>query len=401
MANALITPTIIAKLILASYKNNLALSRNAPRETSKEFAKVGNSVNVRKQVWFDVKSGATRQHQDVEEANTSITVDERWHSSFGFTTEDLTLTVEQFNERYAKNIGTRLANKTDEKMAELYKYLYMNVGDGSTPATFKEFGAPIKRLKQNGVPLMNTSIVLDPEAELEAADMLKGTQVGSLATQAVRGMTIGQLAGASIMADQNIIAHSESDDWGASVKVDGANQDVTYANASHNFGPTHQTLDIDGLTNATGTLKAGDKFTITGVNAVNPVNKNDLGFLQEFTVVEDIDYTSSSASPKIAPAIITSGPYQTVTAAPADNADISMKGDYTANIAGERGWAQLATVPLELPDSATFKARESHDGLSVRVIKDYDIDNDEEVIRYDILFGVKATNPGFACVLRG
>ena len=61
----------------------------------------------------------------------------------------------------------------------------------------------------------------------------------------------------------------------------------------------------------------------------------------------------------------------------------------------------LVTVPLEMPDGAAFKARESSNGLSIRVVKDYDIDNDEDIIRLDILYGTKAIYPDLATRLSG
>ena len=86
--------------------------------------------------------------------------------------------------------------------------------------------------------------------------------------------------------------------------------------------------------------------------------------------------------------------FQTVDALPADNAVITITGvatvGYPQNLGFHQNALALVTIPLELPDSATFKARADWRGYSIRVIKDYDIDTDEEIIRLDILFGVKA-----------
>ncbi len=50
---------------------------------------------------------------------------------------------------------------------------------------------------------------------------------------------------------------------------------------------------------------------------------------------------------------------------------------------------------------ASFRDRLTRNGLSVRVVKDYDITNDVEIIRLDILYGVKAIYPDLACRLTG
>ena len=100
MANALITPSIIAKEALVQLENNLGMANNVHREYKKEFVKVGDTVSIRKPVKFYAADGKTRVNQDVEEANTSITVDKQKHVSWKFSSKDLTLTVEDYSERY-------------------------------------------------------------------------------------------------------------------------------------------------------------------------------------------------------------------------------------------------------------------------------------------------------------
>jgi hypothetical protein len=130
-------------------------------------------------------------------------------------------------------------------------------------------------------------------------------------------------------------------------------------------------------------------------------------YLQQFVVLANANSGASTgpATLTISPPIITSGPFQTVSAAPADNAAITVFGagstNYPQNMGYHKNAFALVTVPLEMPDGAAFKARESHNGLSVRVIKDYDINNDVDVIRIDTLYGAKAINPGLASRLWG
>ena len=114
---------------------------------------------------------------------------------------------------------------------------------------------------------------------------------------------------------------------------------------------------------------------------------------------------SGNATITISPAIITEGPYQTVSAAPADDALITVMGTestaYPINLGYHKNAFALVTCPLIMPDGVAFKAQESSDGLSVRVVKDYDITNDEEIIRMDILYGWKTIYPDLACRLIG
>lgn len=401
MANTLITPDIIAKEALMQLENNCVMGGLVHREYKKEFVKVGDSVSIRKPVKFTASTGATRVNQDVQEASTPFTIDQRKHVSWKFSTNDLTLSVEEYSERYIKPATIALANAIDTSLCALYKNVAQNVGDGATPATFLEFADAARRLNDAAAPQEARRLVLDPAGSMYAAEMLKGLYQPELVKGAVRGMKIGPIAGMDTYMDQNVQSHVEGV-WGGTPQVDGAAQNVTYANATHTNGSTQQTLNLKGLTATTGAVSAGDKFTITGVYAVNPVSKATLSFLQEFTVITGgtADGTGDIAV-TISPAIITSGAFQTVSAAPADSAGVTLKGDYVANLAFHKNAFGLVTVPLEMPDGAAWKARESHNGYSIRVVKDYDIDADEDIIRLDILYGVKSLYPELACVLRG
>lgn len=401
MANTIITPDIIAKEALMQLENNVVMGKLVHRQYKDEFTKVGSTVSVRKPVKFVASDGSARVNQDVEEAETPFTVDKRKHVSWKFSTQDLTLSIEQYSERYIRPAMIALANQVDSDLCALHTGIFQNVGDNATPQTFLEFGAASTRLDESAVPSEDRRLVLNPQGHLYAADLLKGLYNPELVKGAVRGISVGPLAGFQTYMDQNIKRQTQGT-WGATPLVAGAGQSVTYANATHTYGSTSQTLNVDGLTATTGTAKKGDKFTIDGVFAVNPVSKDTLGFLQEFVVNADATANGAGAATiTISPAIITSGPFQTVSAAPADNAAITLAGSHVANLAFHKNAFGLVTVPLELPDGAAFKARESANGFSVRVVKDYDIDTDDDIIRLDILYGVKTLYPELACVLRG
>ena len=166
-------------------------------------------------------------------------------------------------------------------------------------------------------------------------------------------------------------------------------------------------LSTDGW-DTVATILRGDVITLDGVFAVNPVSKATLDFLQPFVITADVTANANTAVDTpivISPPIITSGPYQMVSAAPADDATIVNLGDastaYPQNLVFHKNAFALVTVPLEMPDSVTWKARQTHRGTSVRLVKDYDIDNDQEIIRCDILYGVKAIYPELAARLSG
>lgn len=411
MANTIITPSVIAKEALAQLENNLVLANQVHREYKKEFTGgVGDSVSIRKPVKFYTADGATRVNQDVEEKSTTITVDERKHVSWKFSTQDLTLSIEEYSQRYIKPAMITLANTMDRSGHALYRKVWNSVGTpGTTPSSFADVAGAAQRLDEMAVMADQRTMMLNPAAHYSVAgNQLTLDAVGNMGKSAYEDAMVGRIAKFATFSTQNVTNHTVGAHGGTPL-VNGAAQNVTYANAT---GANTQTLVTDGWTASAAVLKAGDVFTIAGVYAVNPVpaggtsGKLAMPYLQQFTVINDVTADGTgNATLTISPAIITEGPQQTVSAAPADNAAITVMGTastaYPQNIGFHKNAFGLVTVPLEMPDGAAFKARESHNGLSIRVVKDYDIDTDDDVIRLDILYGWDAIYPDLACRLWG
>lgn len=410
MAETLITPDMIAKEALMQLENNMVMGNQVHREYRREFAKVGDTVRIRRPVKFVVSDGATRVNQDVEEDNTNIVINSRKHVSWGFSTQDLTLSIEEFSERYIKPAAIALANKVDSDLCGLYDDVYNWVGTpGQTVNSYADFALAPERLDEMAVPREMRRAVMSPADHWGLAGSQTGLFFDSVGVKAYRAGSIGTIGGVDTFMDQNVQAHTVGIATGTPL-VNGASQNVAYLSATSETWS--QSLVTDGWTNSTtGILRAGDVITIAGVNAVNPVpregTKQDTGFLQQFVVLADADSgaTTGPATLTISPPIITSGPQQTVTAAPADNAAITVVGSgstaYKQNMAFHRNAFAMVNVPLEMPDGVSFKARESHNGLSMRVVKDYDIDSDRDVIRLDILYGLKTIYPDLATRFSG
>lgn len=409
MANSLINPSVITKEALLQLKNSLKFGKLAHKEYKKEFVKVGDTVNIRKPVKFYTADGATRVNQDVEEANTPIVINKRKHVSWKFSTQDLTLSIEEYSARYIAPAMITLAQTMDADGAALYKSFWNSVGTpGTTPANYAAWASPAQRLTEMAVPNSERKALATPAAFHATAATLTTLNMPQAAMKAWETGEIGNLAGFQTYESVNLKNHTVGTKAGTPL-VNGADQNVTYAASKTT---NSQSLVTDGWTNSSAILKAGDVFTIAGVYAVNPVpgegttGKTVMSYLQQFVVLADISANGSGqATLSISPAIIASGPYQTVSAVPADNAAITVLGtagvSYPQNMTFHKNAIALVNVPLELPDGVAFKHQENHDGLNVRVVKDYDIAEDEDIIRVDVLYGWKAIYPDLGCRLWG
>jgi hypothetical protein len=270
--------------------------------------------------------------------------------------------------------------------------------------SYSDFAKAPKRLDQGAVPTGERSAVLSPDDHWD----LLGSQTALFIQDAARGAyrqgSLGMIGGVDTYMSQNVPTHIVGVATGTPL-VNGAGQTSTYTAVKDLY---QQTLNTDGWTNSTtGILKAGDVITIAGVFAVNPVTKATQPFLREFTVVTDADSgaTTGPAALTISPPIITSGAQQTVSAAPADNAAITVKGTggtgYAQNLVFNKNAFSLVMVDLVAPPGAVEVGRRSYKGSRVRVIPVYDGINDVSKWRLDVLYGVKAIDPRQATRLSG
>jgi hypothetical protein len=276
---------------------------------------------------------------------------------------------------------------------------------GTTPDDFAALAAVGQKMDEEPVPDDGLRcLVVNPAARWGLANGMGGTGSGGIYNaDIVHGMVrrgrLGEIANFDIYGDQNIAIHTTGL-WTGAPLVD----DAAFANDTN-------VVAFDAMVGTqVGALVVGDTFTIAGVNSVNDVSKEDTGALQEFVVLADVTTAAGAGSITCYPDLndgstTSTAAYQTVTALPADNAAITILGasgvGYPQNLGFHQNALALVTIPLELPDSAVFKARADWRGYSIRVIKDYDIDSDEEIIRLDILFGVKAIYPELGVRLQG
>ena len=108
-------------------------------------------------------------------------------------------------------------------------------------------------------------------------------------------------------------------------------------------------------------------------------------------------------------AIVTSGAKQNVTGladgkkilkVESDETTVVAAGaDYQIAMAYHRDAFAFATADLVMPKGVDFSAREVLDGISMRIVRQYDINNDAFPCRIDVLYGYKAIRPELACRL--
>lgn len=402
MPNTLLNADVITKEAMRILENNLTFTKGVSRKFDSKFAqdgaKIGDTLRIRKPPRWTVRTGATLSAQDATDESVSLALDTQKGVDFQFTSKELTLSVDEFADRYLKTAVAAIANAIDYDGLTLYKKVYNAVGTPATPPTaLATFANGKVYMLNDGCPQDNMiSAVVGPQVEANLVDASKALfHSGKEVEKQYEEGKMGMFGGMKFSMDQNINSHTVGP-LGGTPLVNGASQ-------------TGASLITDGWTAAAAArLVAGDIFTIAGVYHVNPQSKVSTGVLQQFVVTADVSSNGSGQlTVAISPSIITSGATQTVSGSPADNAAITVLGAASAvsptHLIYHRDAFTLGCADLELPGGVDFAARVSSEkvGLSIRVVRNYDITNDRFPCRLDVLYGWKEIYPQLACRVQG
>ena len=406
MANALLSPKVYANTFLALLKNNLVMPKLVTTEFKNEFKKVGNTVYVKRVPEFTVRDGAVASVQDVVEGEIAVAIDKQKGVDVEFTSVEETLTVDSLlNSKIMQAKAAALAQQVDSDLHALTKKFYNWVGTpGQAINSYADLTKAPQRLDEMGVPTDGRVGILNPSDAWAMLGNLSGLYAQSKeATDALTRAKLPMMGNIDWYTTQNAGSVTTGTRSGDCL-VDGANQNVTYASVKD--GNWTQSLVVDAMGNAT-TASAGEVFTISGVYAINPRSKVSTGYLQQFTLVDDALANSTAggqATLTISPPIITSGPFQNVSAAPANNAPIQWMGDdteantdattYNFGTVFRSDAIALVSAKLVMPFTGEADyATDPDTGISVRYWRSSDSTNDTHMHRFDILYGVKMVDP--------
>jgi len=383
--------------------NNLGFARNTNKEYDDSFAndgaKIGDTLRIRKPARYTIRTGAALDVQDHTETKVDLQLSTQAGVDVNFTSKELTLDISDFSDRVLKPAMATIANKIDLDGLALYKDVYSSVGVLGTPPA----DAPVllnanQKMDEMASPRDGERcLAIDPAGNSALVNGLKGLfqSSGKLDAQYRKGMMgMDTLGYKEIYMDQNVNVHTTGDQGDLTVAV----------NDTVIEGDT--TISLDTFSVAAPTVKTGDIFTIAGVYAVNPQNRATTGSLQQFVVAADRTGSSNAiADVAVSPAFKATGSFQTVDALPLDNAVVTFYATSSSqspqNIAYHRDAFTLGSADLILPKGVDFASRQVHEGLSMRIVRDYDINNDALPCRIDVLYGWKTLYPELACRIWG
>jgi hypothetical protein len=414
VSNNLLTISKITNEALMVLENELTFTSEVDRNYDDQFAvvgaKIGQTVNVRKPGRFIGTTGPALNVEDFNETSVPVTLSTQFHVDTQFTTQDLALSLDMFSDRVLKPAIAAIANKIDRDGMSMATLQTANiVGTAGTPPTglitYLTAGA---YLDSEGAPRDGRrSCIVEPFTSATIVDSLKGLFVPqeAIGDQYRKGLMGRDSAGMNWKMDQNVVSQTFGSNSTTTVT---ASVSTTTATGFLATGwASSSTITVTAANTGTLNLNAGDTIQIAGVFAVNPQNRQAYGTnkLRNFVVKSTVAIASgSSVSVTVSPAIITAGQFQNVsiptTSSTAAVTQFNSIGTVSPqNIIMHRNAFTLAVADLELPEGVHFAGRASDKeiGLSMRVVRQYTINNDSIPTRLDVLYGWAPLYPELAC----
>jgi len=391
---------MITRKSLAILENELELTRNVNRQYDDSFAvtgaKIGSTLRIRLPDRALVTDGAALQVQDDNEQYTTLTVGSQKHIGVSFTTAEMAMSLDDFGDRVLKPRISQLAASIDADVANAFKDIYQSVGTpGTTPATSQVLLQGQQKLNEAAAEKTPRYATVNPAANAGLVEGLKGLFSPSdvISRQFKSGLISTDVLGYSeIGMSQSIKTFTTGTRTGSH----------TVTSTVSTQGST--TLAITGT--GSQTILRGDVFTVAGVYAVNPQTRESTGSLQQFVATADATASGGAYTVSVSPAMYTaSNALATIDAFPVASAVVTFMGSastvYPQNLIYHKNAITFATADLLLPQGVDMASRQQANGISLRIVRQYDINNDRMPCRIDVLYGYSTIRPQQAVRLWG
>lgn len=396
---------IIAKAAAQELKDNLKFCNNIDKADASDFDgkngyTAGDTISINvppryiPQTTFDITSNL----QDTVEEKRSLPLDIISTVGMSFAAGDLQTEIglKSIITRAVIPAAQSVAQDVERRMIQKATQATYNLAGtaGSTAFTVADVQGAKVKLDQMLCPMGERTLLLNSTSGAAAVDARKGLFQSSaeIAKQYTDGY-VGTADSFNWAQNELIYTHTNGND------VTGYTTNGAATEAA-------STLAVSGITATTGTVKKGTVFTIAGINKVHPITKVDTGVLQQFVVTADATGDGSgNATLSISPSLYssTSKGLQNITSIPGSGVALTFVGSastsYAQNLAFCKQAFRMVSVPMVMPEAVEFAAQETVDGITVAVVRAFDVLQRRMITRLDFLGGLVAVRPEWACRL--
>lgn len=392
MSSTILTPTAVTREALRILHQKLNFINSIDRQYDDQFAKtgakIGDSLKIRMPNEYTVRTGKTIDVQDTVETSQTLTVGTQAGTDITFSSAELALSLDDFGKRILDPAMSKLAAYVEADAMNMYKDVYNSVWSSGAAITYNDVLDGRELLQRALAPEDGRTANMNPR---DMKDLVKDTKTLFNSTSEINGQYrngyMGHAAGFDFVENTLWPGHTTGSENGSYV-------------VNTSTGITSGTATIT-TTGGAGTIKQGDVIQVEGVYSVHPESKASTGQLQQFVVTADQSGTGAWA---VSPTPVTSGAKQNITIVSAGASKAVTVGGtasdaLTTSLLYNKEAFTFVTADLPLPGGVDFARREMVDGISLRVVRAYDINNDMFPCRIELLYGYKTIRPGSACRL--
>ena len=404
MSNTILTPTAVTREALRILHQNLNFVGKVNRQYDDSFAKsgakIGDSLKIRLPNEYAVRTGPVMDVQDTSETSTTLQVSTQKGVDVNFTSTELTLSLDDFSSRVLEPAMSVLAANIEADVMNVYKDVYNEVSDvGSAISSSGSLANVLlgsKKLTDNLTPSTARCLNLNTQ---DNADMVNSLTTlynpsGNISGQFRNGRVGNNIASYGDVYENTMWPiHTTGTDDGTGDYL----TDIAASEADGSSGLLH-------IDTGAGTFLQGDIFFIEDCFRVHPETKVSTGKLQQFTVTAD--FAGGEGDLAISPSIVLTGARQNCVGLVDGKQILKVESDQTTAIGASADYGislgfhkdafTFATADLLMPKGVHFAAREVMDGISMRIVQNYDINNDKMPCRIDVLYGYKTIRPQLA-----
>jgi hypothetical protein len=369
MANSFLSVRDFARAALPRLMEHLVFPNLIHRDYSDDFAgKLGDTIRVRKPIVltahdFDPAVGVSEQ--DIEECAVDVTLDRIATVDVGIEALQGATCVGDVERVFIEPAAAALAKKINADGLQLYKDVPSFVGEaGKTPSTLTILAEARKQLNRQNVPVSGRVALWDAEADaaFTALDAIVHAEKSG-STEGLREGSIGRVMGLDNFMSQSVCVHEAG-----SLTASG---NITVKTAVTDA----DTIVLSG-TSLTGTVKQGDLLVIGDKKT-------------QHTVLANAAASGNAISVKVSPKITC-----------AAGTTVQLIGSHTANLAFHPMAFAFVTRPLPTPGGVESYTTH-YNGISLRVVRGYDMVHKKELLSMDVLYGFKTMYPELATRVLG
>jgi hypothetical protein len=405
MANSILTPTAVTREALRILHQKSRFIGSINRQYEDRFAvsgaKIGTDLKIRLPNQYTVRSGKNLNAQDTSEQSTTLTVATQKGVDVNFSSAELTMELDDFSKRILDPAMSVLAAAIEADALSMYKSVYNEVSDVGDALAYADVLAAGKKMTDSLCSQDGRTLLLTTQNQM---DLVTGTAQlyndrSKVGDQYRKGLIGNDFFGFEDVFQSTLMPlHVTGTD-------DGTGDYLTDIAAGENNGSAGL-LNVD---TGAGSFKVGDVIMIQSLYAVHPETKVSTGKLMQFVVTADATPGAGGGDLSISPNIVTSGARQNCTGLADGKAiykvesdestAIGASADYYIGMGYHRDAFAFVSADLEMPRGVHFAAREVMDGISLRIVQQYDVNSDNMPCRIDVLYGYKCIRPELACRL--